>query len=107
MYKVVFYCGNWTIGGKLLSITMVLRLAVIILLIGDISYFERVGKRIVVHYGDKEFTFLDTLKRLEEKLESHGFLRILHGFFANMNNIRSIERDEIFMDNGGTLATSS
>ena len=77
------------------------------IMIEDIYYFEYKNHKIIVHYGNKQtFVFWDTLRRMENKLDFHGFLRIHNGYLANMNNIQAIKRGEVVMKNGDRLAVN-
>jgi DNA-binding LytR/AlgR family response regulator len=61
----------------------------------DISFIECIGDYLTVNTENEKFTIHTTMKAIEEKLNSHIFLRVHRSFIINLNKIEEIE-DETF-----------
>lgn len=75
----------------------------------DILYIE-IKKRIAnIHFSNKSsniISYYDSISRLENELNSKGFLRIQRSFLVNISHIDSIKSHVVFLDNGEQLKTS-
>lgn len=72
-----------------------------------IRYFESREKKIYINAGSEEYSFYDTLDKLEQKLPE-GFLRCHRSFIVAQSCIRKIllSQSMILLDNGDSLPLS-
>lgn len=64
----------------------------------DIVYFESDDHNITLHSNDgKEFSYTDSLKRLEEEFSVYGFFRIHAGYLVNLRYVYSIENGHVVL----------
>lgn len=71
-----------------------------------ISYLEVMDHNVSIHAGEVIYDLNATLSSLEERLDSHGFLRIHKSFLVNMHHIRKFRSRECLLLDGTTLAVS-
>ena len=63
----------------------------------SILYIETDGKRTLVHTRSRDLPCTETMKVLEEKLDSHGFVRCHQAFLVNLRFVESVSRQEILV----------
>jgi two-component system, LytTR family, response regulator len=78
---------------------------------GDIDWIEADGKLAQVHVGRETLAVRIPLKRLEERLEPHGFVRVHRSAIVNVDRIRELEPwfhgEYVVILKDGTKLTSS
>jgi two-component system LytT family response regulator len=78
---------------------------------GDIDWIEADGKLAQVHVGRETHAVRIPLKRLEERLEPHGFVRVHRSAIVNVDRIRELEPwfhgEYVVILKDGTKLTSS
>jgi two-component system LytT family response regulator len=78
---------------------------------GDIDWIEAAGKLAQVHVGRETHAVRIPLKRLEERLEAHGFVRVHRSAIVNVDRIRELEPwfhgEYVVILKDGTKLTSS
>jgi len=77
----------------------------------DIDWIEADGKLAQVHVGRETHAVRLPLKRLEERLEAHGFVRVHRSAIVNVDRIRELEPwfhgEYVVILKDGTKLTSS
>lgn len=64
----------------------------------NIVYFESDNHNITIFFNNgKEFSYTDSLKRLEDEYAIHGFIRIHSGYLVNLKYVYSIEKDYVVL----------
>lgn len=103
------YLGNENnMEDKGSSLTIKSKTGILNLKIRDIVYIEGNRNYQSIHLKSEETIDIRMLlSELEEKLSSHGFLRIQKGFLVNSFYIRRIETKEVVLTNGYLLPISS
>lgn len=71
-----------------------------------IAYLEVMDHSVSIHAGDDPLDLNATLSALEERLVTHGFLRIHKSFLVNMRYIRKFRSRECLLSDGTILAVS-
>jgi len=71
--------------------------------IKDIWYFEVYKRIITVHYNNEGFEFFSTIAKLENQLESKGFIRTHRSYLVPVFNIESLSYSELKLRNGEFL----
>ena len=80
--------------------------------LADILYFESQGHTIIVHIqksgqkNEKTYRFYSTMSKLEEALESKGFLRIQKGYLVNIAHLHRFQCQGATLKNGTVLPVS-
>ena len=64
----------------------------------EITYIEAYDHAVVIHCVRDSFMFRGPLKRIEEKLNGRGFVRVHRSFIVSLDHIRKIEDGEIELD---------
>lgn len=78
-----------------------------IIALQDIDYCAADGNYSKIYYkGDQQITISKTLKRIEEKLSNHLFIRIHQSYLVKINKIRLLNPTFLVMDNGDKLNVS-
>lgn len=80
------------------SIFVKLKGALVKILISDISYAEAYDNYCYIKTPDQKHLISQTLKSVEEKLLSHGFLRVHRGYLINVTKIQSVTESDVFID---------
>lgn len=70
---------------------------------GDILYIEKRGRQAVIHTIQENYKANMTVNAIWEQLDSRVFIHIHVSYIVNMEHLRSIEGDEVVMDNGERL----
>lgn len=73
-----------------------------------VSYFESREKKIFLYTNSNEYSFYDTLDRLEESLPPSKFIRCHRSFIVNRDKISGIavSKNRITLDNGEMIPIS-
>ena len=74
--------------------------------LSDIIYIEKMVNSIIIHTTDKTYTQRNTLAEIEEKLHSHGFIRVHAGYIVNLDHILRISSNEITLSDSGSVPVS-
>ena len=72
----------------------------------DVRFFEVKDHLIVVHYGDDSFTFISSMGKIENRLESQGFIRIHRAYLVSSRYIKSFNNKEVVLITGEYLPVS-
>ena len=73
----------------------------------NILYVEVISHDIIFHLkDDQEITTSGTLKKFEEQLKNHWFIRCNSCYLVNAHNIRRVEKLDIQLVNDETIAIS-
>ncbi|MDY8137051.1 response regulator transcription factor [Aquimarina sp. 2201CG5-10] len=65
----------------------------------EILYAEAYGNFVKIHLPESTLTTASTLTNMEEKLKTNGFLRIHKSFIINIENINSIQGNQVIIGN--------
>lgn len=60
-----------------------------------ISYLESEGHNITVHADNGEYTFRGTMKEMEQKLQSEGFVRCNSGYLVNLRYVEEVKQNTV------------
>ncbi len=74
--------------------------------LSDIIYIEKMVNSIIIHTTDKTYTQRNTLAEMEEKLHSHGFIRVHAGYIVNLDHILQISSNEITLSHSELVPVS-
>ncbi len=74
--------------------------------LSDIIYIEKMVNSIIIHTTDKTYTQRNTLAEIEEKLHSHGFIRVHAGYIVNLDHILRISSNEITLSHSEIVPVS-
>ena len=72
----------------------------------EILYLESEHHEIRLHLGEAVFQVKETLAQCEERLRGRGFVRTDRSYLVNMYHMRSLERENVLLDNGERLYVS-
>ena len=72
----------------------------------DILYIEVISHDIIFHLNDDEVTTSGTLKKYEEQLKKHWFIRCNSCYLVNARKIKRVEKLDIQLVNDETIAIS-
>jgi DNA-binding LytR/AlgR family response regulator len=73
--------------------------ALVKIMIEDITYAEAYDNYCYIKTSDQKHLISQTLKSVEEKLLSHGFLRVHRGYLINVTKIQSVTESSVFIEN--------
>lgn len=76
------------------------------ILLRDIRYVEVNGHRLIYHTEQGQVDAGGTLREMEEKLQSKGFLRCNKCYLVNFKHIVSVQADTLLMTGGDELKIS-
>lgn len=68
--------------------------------IADVLYIEGMNNYIIVHALQKKYITYLTFKGVEEQLPQHLFIRIHKSFLVSINAIKTIDGNEVILENG-------
>ena len=66
----------------------------------DILYFEKKGRQAVIHTVSDVYKTNMTIEELWKQLDKQMFSHIHVSYIINLSHIRSIEGDEVVLDDG-------
>ena len=68
--------------------------------IGDIRYVEGMSEYLRIYFDDrpKPLIVLLSMKKLEERLPSHTFMRIHRSYIINLRKIQEVNKNRVIMD---------
>jgi DNA-binding LytR/AlgR family response regulator len=72
--------------------------ALVKIMIEDITYAEAYDNYCYIKTSDQKHLISQTLKSVEEKLLSHGFLRVHRGYLINVTKIQSVTESSVFIE---------
>lgn len=74
-------------------------------LLGDIVSIEGMGEYLRIHIAGltKPAVVLMSLKKMEERLAEHRFMRVHKSFIINLSHIKEIARPRVIMDDGSEV----
>jgi DNA-binding LytR/AlgR family response regulator len=72
----------------------------------DILYFEKKGRQAYIYTINKEYVCNMTVEKIWEQLDTHIFAHIHNSFIVNLEYIKAIRRDELYLKNGNMLYIS-
>lgn len=74
----------------------------------QVVYIERVQRKVAVHTEQEVYEYYDSLTNLENRLGSHGFLRIFDSILVNLDKIAYFHRSNltVTMTSGSALPVS-
>lgn len=70
------------------------------ILIQDILYFEVLGHLTTCHTKNAYVELRETLKKIEEDLRVHGFVRTHNSYLVNCRYIEAVEKKEVLLTDG-------
>lgn len=65
------------------------------LAISDILYFESHGHRIFLHSKTGTYEFVETMKRIEEKMKKYQFSRCNNCYIVNLRYVENVKQNEV------------
>ncbi len=79
---------------------------VVRILISDIIYVEGMAEYLRIHlaHQEKALVVLLSMKKMEERLASHDFMRIHKSYIINLHHIAEINKSRVMLDNGKEVA---
>lgn len=68
----------------------------------DIIYIEGMSEYLRIHLASdtKPLTVLLSMKKMEERLEGHGFMRLHKSYIVNLSCIREISKSRVILSDG-------
>lgn len=66
--------------------------------IGSITYLETLGRRLLIHAGDREYRCRETLKTMEERLACEGFFRCHNVYLVNLARVENVSQSTVTVD---------
>ena len=68
--------------------------------IADIIYIEGMSEYLKIHFvnNQKPLTVLLSMKKMEERLPSHTFMRIHRSYIINLKMIQEVNKNRVIMD---------
>lgn len=78
---------------------------VVRILVSDIIMIEGMSEylRIYLHDQEKPIIVLMSMKKMEERLAKHSFMRVHKSYIINLNSIRELNKSRILLDNGADV----
>lgn len=78
---------------------------VVRVLTSNIVYIEGMSEYLRIHMSDraKPIVVLLSMKKMEERLGEHDFLRVHKSYVVNLHHVAEINRSRIVLDNGDDL----
>ena len=74
--------------------------------LSEIRYIESQKHTVIVHTQQKDYTYYNSLAKLEEQLEPKGFLRIQKSYLVNMSHLKKFQSQGAVLDDGTILSVS-
>ncbi|MCL2223207.1 MAG: LytTR family DNA-binding domain-containing protein [Oscillospiraceae bacterium] len=75
----------------------------VLISLSRVQYFESTGHYISVVSEDETHTFIDTITKLSEELESKGFVRVSRSHIVNMNYVFNLTGNKITIIKGDDI----
>lgn len=69
----------------------------------DILYFEKKGRQAIIHTVSENYRTNMTTEEIWKQLDDKVFSHIHMSYIINLGHIKTIERDEVVLDNGERL----
>ena len=78
---------------------------VVRILASDIIYVEGMAEYLRIHVSSqpKPLVVLFSMKKMEERLEGHSFMRIHKSYIINLRHLSEINKSRVVLDNGTDL----
>ncbi len=95
-------------GSNAKTVSVKCKKRILLISVDDIVYIEGALKqqRIFVVGSDEEYVMSSSMKKLEEELAPHGFIRIHSGYLVNYRFIKIINKTEVKLKDGRCLPVS-
>lgn len=74
--------------------------------LADLEYLESLGRKTLLHMGNREMTVSARLSQLEKQLPSNLFFRCHQGYIFNMDHVARLQRSLAFTDSGAEVPVS-
>lgn len=71
--------------------------------IEDILYFEKRGRKVVIHTVPENLTANMTTEEIWKQLDENLFVHIHMSYIVNLKHIKAVEGEEVVLDNGEHL----
>lgn len=65
----------------------------------EILYFESEGKKNIIYYGNKSYSFYGKFSDLNEKIDRDNFIRIHRSYIVNFDKVTSITKNSLLLTN--------
>ena len=72
---------------------------------GNITYFEVIDHRLVIHTIEETYTAYTTLNAMEEKLAGQNFIRCNKGYLINLKHVTMLKNDVVTVGNDELLVS--
>lgn len=69
----------------------------------DILYFEKKGRKVVIHTISEELAANMTTEEVWKQLDENVFVHIHMSYIVNLEHIKAVEGEEVVLDNGERL----
>jgi two-component system LytT family response regulator len=68
--------------------------------VADIQYIEGMSEYLKIHFanGQKPLIVLLSMKKMEERLPNHTFMRIHRSYIINLKMIQEVNKNRVIMD---------
>ena len=67
--------------------------------IADVQWIEAMGDYVTIHAKDKKYILHSTLRAVESRLPKDKFLRVHRSYIVQMENIKTVEGNSIYIEN--------
>lgn len=72
----------------------------------NIFYIESSRNNVILHCRDEEYVTLGPLKKFDEMLEGHGFVKCHNAYLVNLSHVEGVRKEEVLLTSGQTLPIS-
>ncbi|MBR6807613.1 MAG: response regulator transcription factor [Clostridia bacterium] len=74
--------------------------------IADIYYVECIGRHVIYHMIDEDYTVKEKISDVYDALRDYGFCRVHQGYAVNIDKIKFIGKDEVILTDGRSVMMS-
>ncbi len=64
----------------------------------DLQYLESKGNFVQLHLDQQRLLTADTLSKMNQKLEAHGFLRVHKSYIVNLKKVRGLQGNQLLLE---------
>ena len=63
----------------------------------DILYIESFGHRLLIHTLTEDYYVTDSMKNMEQQLQSYDFFRCNNSYIVNLAHVESVQRNVVLI----------
>lgn len=75
--------------------------------ISQISYFESMGHKIMIHMEKENLTIYSSIKKMEQQVVDYHFARCNSGYLVNLSHVEKVENNNVIIGNNHLLISRS